>query len=258
MVSLSYICSLFNENDINYSIFTAFLKPFTQPNFDVGSHVTFLLPKTSSALAQLSTSTSSIDQQIHGIVTSHHGDLLAQTSNVELMESVVQNCNKRASMCLRSVEGIQTKLNDLHSQCQQQVVYLENLYKTNQALRRIRAVVEIDKRAGNERNTAEVASCVAQIEYLCLKSPRLDFLQPYHDKASSLRQNIEKQTENILNQGLLANSSSQVASSLQIFVNLDVLEDKIVKVLGETEKYIERDVKMALEVKLQAPSTRGF
>lgn len=140
-----------------------FLKPFTQSNFDVGGHVTSLLPKTSTALTQLSTSISSIDQQIHGIVTTHHGDLLAQTSNVELMESVVQNCNKRASMCLRSVDGVRQKLNDLHAQCRQQVTYLENLYKANQAMRRMRAVVEIDKRAENERNTAEVASCVAQI-----------------------------------------------------------------------------------------------
>jgi hypothetical protein len=95
-------------------------------------------------------------------------------------------------------------------------------------------------------------------EYICLQSPKLDILQPYHDKATSLRQNIEKQTENILSQGLLANSAGQVTGSLQIFVNLDVLEDKIVKILADTEKNIERDVKNSLEVKLQAQSaSRG-
>lgn len=49
------------------------------------------------------------------------------------------------------------------------------------------------------------------LEYICRQSPKLDFLQPYHDKATSLRQNIEKQTENILNQGLNANSVTQVS-----------------------------------------------
>jgi uncharacterized membrane protein YccC len=125
--------------------------------------VTSLLSTTSGALTQLSSSIASLDQQIHSNVSSHHGDLLAQTSNVELMESVVQNCNKRANTCLRSVGSVKTKLNEQYMVCSKQVEYLENLYKANQATRRIQSVLEIDRRAEREKNTADVATCVAQI-----------------------------------------------------------------------------------------------
>jgi len=129
----------------------------------VGNHVTSLLSTTSSALTQLSTYIASVDQQIHANVSSHHGDLLAQTSNVELMESVVQNCNKRANTSLRSVSVVRDRLNEQYEECARQVQYLENLYAANQAVRRIKAVISIDKRIGSEKNTADVATCVAQI-----------------------------------------------------------------------------------------------
>ncbi|ODM94526.1 Conserved oligomeric Golgi complex subunit 5 [Orchesella cincta] len=234
-----------------------FLRPFTSANFDVASHVTSLLSSTSSSISELSKHIAAIEQQIHSNVSSNHGCLLAQTTNVELMESVVQNCNQRSNACYMSVGNIKTRLEDLHTECGKQVDYLENLYATDEAARRIASVIEIDRRVAQEKNTSDVAACVVQIEYLCLKQPKLDFLQPYHDKATSLRQNIEKQTENILNQGLNANSVSQVSSCLQILINLDVLEEKIVKVFGEIEKLIERDVKLALDVKVQVPINRG-
>ncbi|CAL8089379.1 unnamed protein product [Orchesella dallaii] len=235
----------------------AFLRPFTSASFDVASHVTSLLSSTSSSISELSKHIASIEQQIHSNVSTHHGDLLAQTTNVELMESVVQNCNQRSNSCFMSVGNIKTRLDDLHAECGKQVDYLENLYGTDEAVRRIVSVIEIDRRVAHEKNTADVAACVVQIEYLCVKQPKLDFLQPYHDKATSLRQNIEKQTENMLNQGLNANSVSQVSSCLQVLINLDVLEEKVVKVFGEIEKLIERDVKLALDVKVQVPLNRG-
>jgi len=89
-------------------------------------------------------------------------------------------------------------------------------------------------------------------------SPKIDLLNLYYEKASSLRQNIEKQTENMLNQGLIAGSASQVTSSLQVFANLDVLESKVIKIFSDIEKYIEKDVKMALEVKLETPAAKGM
>jgi hypothetical protein len=48
-----------------------------------------------------------------------------------------------------------------------------------------------------------------------------------------------------------------VSSSLQVFANLDVLESKVMKAFSDTEKIIERDVKAALEVKLEAPAAKG-
>lgn len=95
-------------------------------------------------------------------------------------------------------------------------------------------------------------------EYLCTKEPHLTILQPFYDRATSLRQNIEKQTENMIIQGINASSAAQVSNCIQVFVNLDVLESKLSKVFGDVEKGIERDVKAALDVKLNAPSqSRG-
>lgn len=79
------------------------------------------------------------------------------------MEAVVQNCNQRSNACYASVGNIKTRLDDLHTECAKQVDFLENLYAADEAMRRIAKVVEIDKRAGQERNTADVAACVAQI-----------------------------------------------------------------------------------------------
>lgn len=142
---------------------SAFLKPFNSTNFDVASHVTSLLSSTSSSISELSKHIGAIEQQIHSNVSTNHGDLLAQTTNVELMESVVQNCNKKANACYTSVGNIKTRLDDLHEECEKQVQYLENLYAAEEAVRRITAVIEIDARVGKEKNTADVASCVAQI-----------------------------------------------------------------------------------------------
>lgn len=125
--------------------------------------MTSLLSSTSSSLTQLSSSIATIEQQIHTIVSTNHGDLLAQTANVELMENVVQNCRKRAALCLRSVTDVEGKLDSLHSQLGEEVKRLENLYQARQALRRIRAVVEIDGVTGAQKTTADVASCIAKI-----------------------------------------------------------------------------------------------
>lgn len=143
----------------------AFLKPFNSANFDVASHVTSLLSSTSSSISELSKHIAAIEQQIHSNVSTNHGDLLAQTTNVELMESVVQNCNKKSNACFSSVGNIKTRLDDLHDECAKHVDYLENLYSAEEAVRRIATVIGIDKRLGQEKNTADVASCVSQIGY---------------------------------------------------------------------------------------------
>lgn len=141
----------------------AFLQPFTKANFDVATHVTSLLSSTSSSISELSKHIAAIDQQIHSNVSSNHGDLLAQTTNVELMETVVQNCNQRSNTCFTSVGSIKKRLDELHNECGRQVDYLENLYMADEVTRRIADVIRIDTKLGEEKNTADVATCVAQI-----------------------------------------------------------------------------------------------
>jgi len=79
------------------------------------------------------------------------------------MEAVVQNCQRKANECFVSVDKVKSKLDNLYKECSDNVKYLENLYKANEALRRVSFVIEIDKQANSMGNTADVASCILKM-----------------------------------------------------------------------------------------------
>ncbi|CAG7822633.1 unnamed protein product [Allacma fusca] len=236
-----------------------FLQQIHAPSFSVQNHVTTLLTSTtvnlSAQISALTQSLAKIDQAIHVQVTTNHGDLLAQTSNVEVMDGVVLSCQGRAKQCLELVDRLRLQMDTYEEELSNEITALERLLTLRSLLRRSQRVVSLENIPN--LTAAKQAQVVTEIEYLCGGPDPI--LKNHLDKANGLRRNIKKQTENMLSQGLGAKSSNQISSSLQIFINLNSLDEIIGKTFGELEKNVLKDLNAAFTLKTLVPSavTKG-
>ena len=131
------------------------------------------------------------DIAIHSQVTTNHGDLLAQTSNVEVMDTVVLSCNGRAKQCLETVEKLRKQMDSYEEELVNEICSLEELLKLRALLRRAKRVIDLENIPN--LSAAKQAQVVTEIEYLC--SGPNPIMKSHLDKASGLRRNIKKQTE---------------------------------------------------------------
>ena len=113
------------------------------------------------SLTELQSSIAKIETEIHNNVTNHHSDLLAQTSNVELMDDVIVTTLSRTKACLTNVQKVGTNLEDSYSTLKLLVTKLENLYEARQKLEIFKQVIKYSDMMEGERNIAEVAMYAA-------------------------------------------------------------------------------------------------
>lgn len=141
----------------------------------------------------------------------------------------------RTKSSLNNVQKLYTNVDGLYSKLDISVLKLENLYKARRQLAIFEEVLKYNELINGERNMGNVATYVTNIgkpffvyyghllelgTYLfnchlflsvsLCSSANFDQLKPYEEKATSLFQNIEKQTENMLLQGLNSKSNTQV------------------------------------------------
>jgi len=115
------------------------------------------------SLSELQTCIAKIECEIHTNVTKHHHDLLAQTSNVELLDDVVVKTLSRTKTCLVNVQKTGKSLDDIYSKLQLTVAKQENLYAARQKIEIFEKVLEYSALIESERNLADVAKYVVCI-----------------------------------------------------------------------------------------------
>ncbi len=115
------------------------------------------------SLSELQSSIAKIETEIHNNVTHHHSDLLAQTSNVELMDDVVVTTLSRTKACLSNVQKLGNNLEDSYTTLRDLVTKLENLYDARQKIAVFQKVLHLDQTIDGEKNLADVARNVADI-----------------------------------------------------------------------------------------------
>lgn len=215
-------------------------------------------------LAKLAEGMSLLDKEIHNQIVAHHVDLLSQATGVETLEGVLQMMQSRIQSLLSAMERIRCKVSEPFNKIVIRTAQLRRLQEACDLLRRIIRILYLSKRLhsqleGGAREITKAAQSLNELDYVCegIDLSGIEVIEADRRFIKQARKDVEAQAQKMLEQGMETQNQSQVATSLQVFYNLNSLSSTVNKVITNCRETLHKNVKNCLNLQLlsqQMPS----
>ncbi|ESO02463.1 hypothetical protein HELRODRAFT_188714 [Helobdella robusta] len=233
-------------------------KAFTENEFDAKSYATKIIEGqfVSQQLANLSEGINLLNKEIHRQVSDHHEDLLSQATGIEALESVLQTMQTRSHSLLSALERIRSVVLDPYCKIVARTQQLKRLQETCGMLRQIVRVIYISKRLqaqlqGGNKEITKAAQSINELDYVSTNGydlSNIDVIEPDRKLLKLARKQVEGQSVKMLEQGMILQNQTQVATALQIFYNLNTLETTIDKTMSDIINRVRDNLKSSLDI----------
>ncbi|CAI9719984.1 conserved oligomeric Golgi complex subunit 5 [Octopus vulgaris] len=240
--------------------------PFLDDKFDVKAHANKTIQGIAigEQLAKLTDGMAILDKEIHNQIVDHHEDLLSQATGVETLEGVLQMMQSRIQSLLSAMERIRCKVSDPFNKIVMRTAQLRRLQEACDLLRRIIRILYLSKRLrsqleGGAREITKAAQSLNELDYVCegMDLSGIEVIEADRRFIKQARKDVEAQAQKMLEQGMETQNQSQVATSLQVFYNLNSLSATVKKVVNNCRETLHQNVKNCLNMQLlqqQLPS----
>ncbi|KAL5014542.1 hypothetical protein ScPMuIL_008812 [Solemya velum] len=216
-------------------------------------------------LTRLAEGISLLDRDIHTQIVEHHEDLLSQATGVETLEGVLQMMQTRIQSLLAAMERIRAKVSEPFSRVLTRTTQLRNLQGTCDMLRRIIRIMYLSKRLhsqlqGGAREITKAAQSLNELDYICegVDFSGIEVIEQDRRFIKQARKEVESQALKMIEQGMETQNQAQVATSLQVFHNLDCLNQIVDRVVNGCKDSLYKSVRNCLDVQnLSQAHTRG-
>lgn len=234
----------------------AILNPFLEDDFDVQSYTTGVIQSAaiSQRLAQLMDGISVLDKELQSQIATRHEDLLAQATGIESLEGVLNMMQTRILSLQSAVDRIRGKVVEPHNRIRTRTLQLGRLQAACDLLRRIIRILYLSKRLqgqlqGGIREITKAAQSLNELDYLShgVDLAGIEIIAGDLLFAKRARNEIESQTSRLLEQGVLTQNPSQVATALQAFYNLGDLYTPLRRTTDDLIASVRSQIKNALD-----------
>ncbi|XP_076362268.1 conserved oligomeric Golgi complex subunit 5-like isoform X3 [Tachypleus tridentatus] len=148
------------------------------------------------------------------------------------------------------------RVTEPYRKVENQTVMLMRLQETCDLLRRISSIFKLTLRLQNQiqgglREITKAAQSINELVYLT-EGVDLSDLEPIKKDQNFIheaRNKVEQDAEQMLEMGMESQNQTQVATALQVFHNLQVLQAKICKVVEQVKNRLKKNVNEALDIK---------
>ncbi|XP_039251154.2 conserved oligomeric Golgi complex subunit 5-like [Styela clava] len=248
-----------SEDVVNKFRSDGILNPFLDDNFDVQSYTTEVIQSAaiSQRLAQLVDGISILDKELQSQIATRHEDLLAQATGIESLEGVLNMMQTRILSLQSAVDRIRGKVVEPYNKIRTRTLQLGRLQAACDLLRRIIRILYLSKRLqaqlqGGIREITKAAQSLNELDYLSqgVDLTGVDIISGDLLFAKRARNEIESQTSRLLEQGVLAQNPSQIATALQAFYNLGDLYNPLRKTTDDLISSLQSQIRRALDPKI--------
>jgi conserved oligomeric Golgi complex subunit 5 len=225
-----------------------------------------LLDSPLQLLQTLTEAANELNAEIRQQVISHHGDLLKQTSHIQLIEQKLQLVHKRIATLMSSVNRVKSEMLEPYERMRVLTIKLRNVQMVCDVLRKCVRVSHLLKRLRLQiracqehaksgpsvvtRDLSKAAQILREIEQvldeydmsgIAMIDKQLQFI-------SSVGTLIRKQGQVFLTKGIDAQNPSELGSALQIFFNLGELPDVVLGAMKRVELNFAMAIRQVLDV----------
>ncbi|XP_066994228.1 conserved oligomeric Golgi complex subunit 5 [Anabrus simplex] len=225
-------------------------------------------------LKKLAEGISLLDKELQRQVLENHEDLLSQATWIEKLEGVLSVMQSHVQCLLSAVERLRTKIIEPFNKVEMQTMMLSNLHATSDLLRRVTRIQHLSKRLNalmqaGPAGTIDIIKAAQSLSELSQITEDVDLsgLEVVEEELRTIRlhrNDVEKQTRLMLNQGLQSQNQTQVTTAVQVFSNLGSLSTTVSQVMEGAKQRVTRSIKEALDVQTlthvataDASKTRG-
>eukprot|EP01136_Pigoraptor_vietnamica_P036041 Opistho-1_new@9359 len=203
-----------------------------------------------------------LDRELQSQVYSHHDDLLQQATSIQRLEGVVEMVRGRVESIQAAVERIRSRVAEPYAIIEAKTTQLARLQAACDVLRRVIRFLYLSRRLkglmeGGSREAAKAAQTLSEIDSLLLEAD-ISGVHAVDREArwiASARQQIEAEAVEMLLRGMETQNQPEVATSLQVFYNLGVLQQRVHLTLDGIESSLRKSIVAAFSLAgLQADS----
>ncbi|KAG1656205.1 Conserved oligomeric Golgi complex subunit 5 [Nymphon striatum] len=248
-----------SSRDLLNLILEGSIEGFLSDNFDAKSYASKAIQNTAVAQerAKLIAGINLVDKELHDQVSLHYEDLLSQATRIETLEGVLQMMHNRIHTLVYATDRLRNKIIDPFSKMANQTAMLSRLQSVCEILRRILRIMYLSKRLqtqlkGGAREITKAAQSLSELENLCqgVNLSGIDVIDKDQRIIRNARKEVEKQAQSMLHFGMESQNQSQVATSLQVFHNMNNLSDTVNKIIIDAKDDLQRSVIEALDMKM--------
>lgn len=234
-------------------------KQFLTKDFDVKTVTSNAVQEVSITenLNKLSLGIALLDKELHDQVAYHYEDLLSQANGIETLEGVLEMVHGRIQTLLIATERLRSKLIEPYNKVATQTTMLIRLQMTCDLLRRIIRILHLSNRLqtqlqGGVREITKAAQSLNELSYLMenVDLSGLEVIEKDQKLIKDARVQVEKQAKLLLEKGMETQNQAQVATALQVFHNLQILQPSVNEAVNQILTRLRDNIKMALDIKL--------
>eukprot|EP00775_Hariotina_reticulata_P013433 gene13433-13561_t len=235
-------------------------QPFLQDDFNAAeftSHV--LAASTTSAQAQaeeLKQGVRQLEQALSAHVLLHHQELLQHARRLADTEQSLQDVVLSVSSLQASVKRIRAEIKGPYEQVKSKTCQLRNMHATIEALRhliqRLKLVQKLKQQMAAGPAVLDLAKAAKLLTDIQAVSKEADLTGVHAAEADdeflkTAAAQIQDQAQAFLIDGMESQSQAKVGGALQVFFNLEQLQQAVDSVLSQHLHDIERSFKQSLD-----------
>ena len=221
-----------------------------QPDFDVEKFASSLLQAgvdIGKYANELSVAEEDLNVKLEDHVSAHHNDLLSQATSVERLESHLTSVSEQSVNLLTSVDKITSRINEPYETMKTQTETLMRMQKTCDVLRKIIRILQLSKKLQVQMNNgdAEITKAASSLnELMELWEPEeelngIEIIEQDQRIILQAKNEVERKADSMLNSGMESRSQNQIGIALQVYFNLNILPEKVERVVNGFVKKIK-------------------
>ncbi|CBY07828.1 unnamed protein product [Oikopleura dioica] len=236
------------------------LAQFLEDDFKTEQYAMQVLKSSvvSNVLVNLQNSVNLLNNELQNQISARHEDLLAQTTGIESLESVLDVMTSRISSLKDVVGRISARISEPFAKMEARTLQLSRLQDATDLLRRLIRLLYLTKRL-----RTQISQGMKEVTKAAQTLNELDFLQQDNDVLSKIsiiqedlefisksKKDVEVEAHRLLEKGISGENPSQVATSLQVFFNLGQLSSAVNRQVEDCKTNAEKSIQEAVDVRL--------
>jgi len=229
---------------------------FFSQDFDASRLANSIIQAGSIAgsLDKLSDAVGSLETELYKQVVSRHDDLLVQATGIQKLEDVLKMVSTRVSALSKSFERIQEKVSVPYQSIVTRTKQLMRLQSACEILRRTLRYLYLAKRLngqlrGGAREISKAAATLTELNELTevVDLRGVDAVDAEAQWISEAQSQINKSAQEMLVVSMDTQNQTQLGTALQVFRNLNRLQETVRKLVDESLAQTEQAIGEALD-----------
>ena len=241
------------------------LRPFLSAHFDVQGYLKAVVEKNRSeeCFSEVNTCIEEVNEEIKGYISQHKDDLMSGMQDVAVLAERYRALSTSSGKLQKSVDRLQKEAIDSHELVRLKTLELERIHTTSTLIRQLRQFAHSksqldhnlqndalmnskDGTAGDIRQLATVAKTLSELESLLSTSSKgstdgtcgslleLAFVKEHVGQIQLFGQQLRRTAQDKLLSTLKERNQAAVATSLQVFFNLNCLPEIVLLAIDTT------------------------